>query len=179
MGVTTLIVGPLLAAAVSTPATAIHGTAAAISHPAAAVLAGKHLRVQIPEIAERETPAPTPAPPAPQPIVRPVIVHVAVPPRPVAPPVNYPPGSVAAIIMAAAAAYGVDGQWMIRIAQCESGMTPSRNSGNGYYGMFQYLPSTFAAHGGTNIFDPVQQSNITANMLAHGGAGSWPVCSRR
>lgn len=29
------------------------------------------------------------------------------------------------------------------LGQCESGMTPTRNSGNGFYGAFQFMPSTW------------------------------------
>ena len=168
LGLATIVLGPLVAVGAMAPVAA----RAPATHrlQAVAVLAGAHLRARIPELMERQpdpTPTPTPAPaPAPK----------RVPP----PAVNYPPGTVQALIMAAAATYGVDGNWMIRIGECESGLRPNAVSGNGlYFGIFQFLPSTFAAHGGTNVFDPVQQANITANMLAHGGARSWPVCSLR
>ncbi len=131
------------------------------------------MRSRIPEVAEKGTPEPVPTPP-PTPVPTPVPA-----PQPVAPAVAYPPGSVEAIIMAAAQAHGVDGNWMIRIASCESGLSPTSVGSGTYYGLFQFLPSTYAAHGGTNIFDPAEQSNIAAGMLANGGARSWPVCSQR
>jgi hypothetical protein len=37
--------------------------------------------------------------------------------------------------------------------------------------------STFKAHGGTDIWDPVQQSDIAASMFAAGDSSAWPVCS--
>jgi hypothetical protein len=37
--------------------------------------------------------------------------------------------------------------------------------------------STFMAHGGTSIWDPVQQSEIAAKMFASGDSSAWPVCS--
>ena len=164
LGLLTLVMGPILAASAVPPihaATTIHGDI---------VQAGAHMQPVIPELAERYTPTPAPTPvPTPRPVH-----HIAVPN------VNWPPGSVEAIIMAAAAKYGVDGNWMIRIGECESGLRPNAVSRNGlYFGVFQFLQSTFAAHGGTNIFDPAQQADITANMLAHGGARAWPVCSLR
>jgi soluble lytic murein transglycosylase-like protein len=156
----------------------------AVRKPAApvnvAVLAGRVGTFHVHEIGY----APEPTPPAV------VAVHLVPPtpkPTPTAPAswgtvpgVSYAPGTVAAIIMAAAAQYGVDGNWMVNIAHCESGLRPNAyNPGGPYVGIFQFLPSTFAAHGGTNIYDPTQQANIAANMIAHGGAGAWPVCSRR
>ena len=96
----------------------------------------------------------------------------AAPPAPAGPPPSA--GTIQAIIYAAATKYGVSYPWMLKIARCESGLNPrAYNPAGPYIGLFQFLPSTFRAHGGTNIYDPVQQSNIAANMLAHGGAGSW------
>lgn len=92
-----------------------------------------------------------------------------IPPGPVA-----PPGSVESIIRAAAARHGVSPDWMVKIARCESGLRPhAYNPVGPYYGIFQFLMSTFRAHGGTNIWDPFQQAEITATMLSHGGARAW------
>jgi hypothetical protein len=63
---------------------------------------------------------------------------------------------------------------MLKIAKCESGLNPRAYNPSGpYYGLFQFLMSTFRANGGTDIWDPVQQANITAKMLAHGQAHQW------
>ncbi|TMC50995.1 MAG: hypothetical protein E6J14_00670 [Chloroflexi bacterium] len=63
---------------------------------------------------------------------------------------------------------------MLKIARCESGFNPrAYNPAGPYIGLFQFLPSTFRAHGGTDIYDPVQQSNITATMLANGQSHAW------
>lgn len=89
-------------------------------------------------------------------------------------PVAGPTGSVESIIRAAAAQWGVSGDWMVRIARCESGMNPhSVNPRGPYLGLFQFLTSTFRANGGTNIWDPTDQANVTAKMLAHGQAHQW------
>ena len=83
-------------------------------------------------------------------------------------------GSVASIIRAAAARWGVSGDWMVSIARCESGLRPNAYNPRGpYYGLFQFLMSTFRANGGTNIWDASDQSNIAAKMLAHGQAHQW------
>ena len=85
-----------------------------------------------------------------------------------------PRGSIEGIIRAAAARHGVSGDWMVKIAACESGLRPHAfNPVGPYYGIFQFLMSTFRAHGGTDIWDPLQQAEIAATMLAHGGARAW------
>ena len=84
------------------------------------------------------------------------------------------PCSIEGIIRAAAARHGVSGDWMVKIAMCESGLRPHAfNPVGPYYGIFQFLMSTFRAHGGTDIWDPVQQAEVAATMLAHGGAHAW------
>ena len=93
---------------------------------------------------------------------------------------TYTTAEIEAIITSAADADGVDPSWMIRTAQCESNLNPdSYNPSGPYYGLFQFLMSTFRAHGGTEIWDPVQQATITASMFASGNSSAWPVCSRR
>ena len=85
---------------------------------------------------------------------------------------------VEAIITTAAEADGVNPAWMISTAACESTLhTNSYNPSGPYYGLFQFLMSTFRAHGGTDIWDPVQQSDIAASMFASGDSSAWPVCS--
>jgi hypothetical protein len=37
------------------------------------------------------------------------------------------------------------------------------------------MPATFHAHGGTDIWDPVQQADIAAKMFSIGESGEW-VC---
>lgn len=175
LGLIVLIAGPVVGAVAMTP----KATTAAVHHAPAysvAILTGNTHEFHVHEIGY----SPQPTPPAP------VVLHTNAKStaKPAAsgpvPGVSYAPGTVAAIIMAAAAKFGVDGNWMVRIASCESGLRPNAYNPSGpYIGLFQFLPSTFAAHGGTNIYDPAQQADIAANMLAHGGARSWPVCSQR
>ena len=118
-------------------------------------------------------PAPHPPPvPAPKPVTRPAArsaaVTVSVPRR------TAGHGTVVSIIRAAAARWGVSGDWMVSIASCESGLRPNAyNPGGPYYGLFQFLMSTFRANGGTNIWDPADQANVAAKMLARGQAHQW------
>ena len=91
----------------------------------------------------------------------------------------YSTAEVEAIITQAAEADGVNPAWMISTATCESTLRPNAYNPSGpYYGLFQFVMSTFKAHGGTDIWDPVQQSDIAASMFASGDSSAWPVCSR-
>ncbi len=83
-------------------------------------------------------------------------------------------------VEAAAAQWGFDPNTMLRIMSCEShGNATSVNTAtvNGQHatGLFQYLPSTWRAAGGTddNIFDGSVQIQITAKKMALYGTGPW------
>jgi len=81
---------------------------------------------------------------------------------------------VEAIITAAAQRHGLDPTRLIAVARCESGLNPNAlNPAGPYEGLFQFLPSTFAAHGGTNIWDATQQAEIAATMFANGQGSAW------
>lgn len=178
LGLTILVIGP--AAAVTLATGAVAGAAATpMAVPVLTVPA-----VHIPSISPAYLDVNADLPQTENPISAPppqVMYRVATPiPVPAVPAVTYPAGSVAAIITAAAEADGVNPAWMISTAACESGLRPNAYNPSGPYdGLFQFLPSTFAAHGGTNIWDPVQQSQIAASMFAAGDSSAWPVCSLR
>jgi peptidoglycan hydrolase CwlO-like protein len=95
---------------------------------------------------------------------------------------NRPPGggggasqqAMIVIIQAAAARYGANGDQMVRVARCESGLNPrAYSASSGASGLFQFMPGTFYGHGGKNIWDPYDQSNIAAQMFAQGQASAW------
>lgn len=87
-----------------------------------------------------------------------------------------PIGTITQIIWAAAQQYNVSYSWLLGVAQCESGLNPTAvNRYSGASGLFQFMPSTFYGHGGTDIWDPVQQANIAAKMFSIGESGEW-VC---
>jgi soluble lytic murein transglycosylase-like protein len=116
--------------------------------------------------------------PSPTPSAVPAPAQPAAPPKPAAPapPVAVAPSqqAVADIIRAAAAKYGADANQMIRVARCESGLNPNAyNRGGGYSGLFQFAPSTFYAHGGHNIWDAADQSDVAARMFAAGQSYQW------
>ena len=117
-------------------------------------------------------------PASPAPTARPAARRTVATPDP--PRVSYSGAQIVAIITAAADARGVDPSWLISTAACEFGYNPyAYNPSGPYDGLFQFLPSTFRAHGGTDIWDPTQQAQIAASMFAAGELGEWPVCSRR
>lgn len=81
------------------------------------------------------------------------------------------------IIYLASQKYGVSYPLLLSVARCESTLNPlAVNRSSGASGLFQFMPSTFSSHGGTNIWDPVQQANIAAQMFAAGESSAW-ACS--
>jgi len=94
-----------------------------------------------------------------------------------------PPGSaeIEQIIRDAAAAQGADPDQLLRVAYCESRYNPGAYNASGASGLFQFLPSTWAANSvragfaGASAFDPVAAANVAAWMFARGQAGQW-VC---
>jgi uncharacterized protein YabE (DUF348 family) len=94
-----------------------------------------------------------------------------------------PPASSAieAIIRDAATAQGADAEQLLRVAYCESRFNPGAYNASGASGLFQFLPSTWAANSvragsaGASPFDPVASANVAAWMFARGQAGQW-VC---
>lgn len=67
------------------------------------------------------------------------------------------------------------------IAQHESGGAPGTNTGNGYYGMYQFTLGTWQAAGGTgNPADAsaAEQTAVAQRVQQQQGWGAWPVTSR-
>jgi Transglycosylase-like domain len=67
------------------------------------------------------------------------------------------------------------------IAACESGGNPATNTGNGFYGMYQFTAQTWASVGGTGnpaAASEAEQNRRAAMLYAREGASPWPVCGR-
>jgi hypothetical protein len=81
------------------------------------------------------------------------------------------------LIRQAFAPYGQTGiDWGLRVAKCESGYNPNAYNPVGpYYGVFQFLMSTFKAtpYGNQNIFDASANVNAAAWKYGQGGASAW------
>jgi len=168
LGAVTLVAGPVIAASLTAPETT---HVIATSHAPATVFDAVPALHVVPQPHMLRARSPIPPPPPPPPPPAPALKaqpRAAIPSGPV------DKNSVAGIIVAAAARWGVSGDWMLKIARCESGLNPhSYNPRGPYIGLFQFLMSTFTHNGGTNIWDPADQANITAKMLAHGQAHQW------
>jgi hypothetical protein len=67
------------------------------------------------------------------------------------------------------------------IAACESGGNPAANTGNGFYGKYQFTQSTWEAIGGTGnpaAAPEAEQDRRAAALYAQAGSSPWPVCGR-
>ena len=69
-----------------------------------------------------------------------------------------------------------------RLAQCESGGNPKTDTGNGFYGMYQFTLSTWQSLGGTGYpheADAATQTEMAKRLQAKAGWGQWPACSSK
>jgi hypothetical protein len=89
----------------------------------------------------------------------------------------YASGDIVEIIHAAGAEFGVDGDYLVSIAECESGLDPQAYNSAGYHGLFQYDDTTWSAYGEGSIWDPVAQARATAELIAAGQSSRWPNCA--
>jgi LysM repeat protein len=130
-------------------------------------------------IPDGSVPAPAPAP-APAAAPKPVTTAVQVPAK--------APTSAAPVrrTVAAAAAPavvsggGLGGVWAC-IRQHESGGNYATNTGNGYYGAYQFSLSTWRAMGGSGLpssAPPAVQDALAQKLQARSGFGQWPMTSR-
>src|SRR3954470_8005275 len=65
------------------------------------------------------------------------------------------------------------------IRQCESGGNYSTNTGNGFYGAYQFTQSTWSGLGYSGRPDqasPATQDAAARALAARSGFGQWPVC---
>jgi hypothetical protein len=69
-----------------------------------------------------------------------------------------------------------------RLRACESGGQYSTNTGNGFYGAYQFHPRTWRTLGFPGLphqAPPEMQDEAARRLQARSGWGQWPVCSRR
>jgi predicted secreted protein len=75
-------------------------------------------------------------------------------------------------------------EWLAKLAQCESGGNPTTNTGNGYYGMYQFMKATWDSMG-TGYAWPHEapaevQTDAAYRLIQRSGAHSqFPGCSRK
>jgi len=109
--------------------------------------------------------------------------HTPPPPPPTRPPL--PPGArttnhVAAPTAPATRAAGGD-VWA-GLRRCESGGNYSDNTGNGYYGAYQFSLATWHGLGFAGLpsgASPEVQDQAAQKLQARSGWGQWPSCARR
>ncbi len=67
------------------------------------------------------------------------------------------------------------------IAACESGGNPATDTGNGFYGKYQFTLQTWHSVGGAGnpaAAGEAEQDRRAALLYAREGASPWPVCGR-
>jgi hypothetical protein len=89
---------------------------------------------------------------------------------------SYSEQEILGFIKKAAKKYGQSEKAMVRVARCESNLDPCAVNRSGpYYGLFQYLKSTWnqTPYGDQNIFDPKSQAMATGWMWKQGRKNEW------
>ena len=69
-----------------------------------------------------------------------------------------------------------------QLRACESGGRYTTNSGNGFFGAYQFHPQTWRSLGYPGLphqAPPEIQDEAARKLQARSGWGQWPVCSRR
>jgi resuscitation-promoting factor RpfB len=86
-------------------------------------------------------------------------------------------------IYQAAHVYGLNGDYLVRVAKCESRLNPQIVSKNGlYYGLFQFDWPTWrwmsaqSGYAGYSPLDPEAAAQTAAWGFTHGQASHWPRC---
>ncbi|GAB2479752.1 resuscitation-promoting factor [Promicromonospora xylanilytica] len=78
-----------------------------------------------------------------------------------------------------APAVATSGVWAA-LAECESGGDPTTNTGNGYYGLYQFSLPTWEAMGGSGLPSDASAAEQTMRAQAlqqQSGWGQWPACA--
>jgi hypothetical protein len=86
------------------------------------------------------------------------------------------------VVAAAAPTDGYKHDVWTRLRNCESGGRYDRNSGNGFYGAYQFHPRTWRSLGYPGLphqAPPEMQDEAARRLQARSGWGQWPACSRR
>ena len=69
--------------------------------------------------------------------------------------------------------------WLARLRQCESTDRYGTNTGNGYFGAYQFDLQTWASVGGRGLPSsaaPIEQDYRAVVLLRRRGTAPWPVC---
>jgi len=102
-----------------------------------------------------------------------------VPPVPAPVPTTVP--AAAATTTTGPPTFPLGGVWA-ELRQCESGGNYTIDTGNGYYGAYQFSASTWHGLGFSglpNQAPPATQDTAAVELQARSGWGQWPECARR
>jgi hypothetical protein len=75
-----------------------------------------------------------------------------------------------------------DGDIWAKLRKCEAGGRYDANSGNGYYGAYQFSAGTWRSLGYPGLphqAPPEMQDEAARKLQARSGWGQWPACARR
>jgi hypothetical protein len=95
-------------------------------------------------------------------------------PRPATPPPVRPEPLPAGV--------GPTDEQLLALRNCEAGGNYQRNSGNGYYGAYQFHPGTWRGLGYDGMpheAPPEMQDEAARRLIARSGWGQFPGCARR
>ena len=82
----------------------------------------------------------------------------------------------------ASAATAASSRTLARLRQCESSGNYAANTGNGYYGAYQFSLPTWRSlgyRGRPHEASRAVQDEAARRLAARSGWGQWPACSRR
>jgi soluble lytic murein transglycosylase-like protein len=87
-------------------------------------------------------------------------------------------GSATDAIAQAAARWGVSYGWLLRVAECESGLNPGAQNPSGASGLFQFMPGTYWLYASRigetrSYWDAYGAANVAGWMFAHGLSYQW------
>jgi hypothetical protein len=102
-----------------------------------------------------------------------------VPPAPTPAPV--PPPAPTTTTTTGPPTFPLGGVWA-ELRQCESGGNYGTDTGNGYYGAYQFSASTWHGLGFSGLpsqAPPATQDTAAVELQARSGWGQWPACARR
>jgi len=71
--------------------------------------------------------------------------------------------------------------WLASVRWCESRNTYTINTGNGFYGAYQFTVASWRAVGGQGMphrASPPEQDYRAVRLLWLQGPGAWPICGR-
>ncbi|HET6964668.1 MAG TPA: transglycosylase family protein [Acidimicrobiales bacterium] len=121
------------------------------------------------------------APPTPPSTVAPSTSPPATSPPATAPPATVPaPPPPATVAPAPAAPTQPSGGVWLQLRTCESGNDYQANTGNGYYGAYQFSQQTWTDlgyPGRPDLEPPAMQDQAAQQLQAQSGWGQWPACA--